>query len=133
VTVVLEYFCPKCLAKFGVFCSKYCQFLQNFNHKIGIGEKRHFFPPKIGKNRDHNIDPRGWPDELMLQTFHAILVQPPDVLERVLGGRDQPRAPLLQPPVVVELLVEAVVGVALLPLAQAGQLRRQADLLKSIS
>jgi hypothetical protein len=69
----------------------------------------------------------------MLQTFHAILVQPPDVLERVLGGRDQPRAPLLQPPVVVELLVEAVVGVALLPLAQAGQLRRQADLLKSIS
>jgi hypothetical protein len=41
--------------------------MQNFDHNIGIWEKRHFFRQKLGKiaeNCEHNIDPRQ--DEILL-------------------------------------------------------------------
>ena len=53
-------------------------------------------------------------------TFHSFFIESADVLEGLLGGRDEPRLPLLQPPVVVHLLVKAVVAVAGISLPQTG-------------
>ena len=49
-----------------------------------------------------------WPPTLLL-------LEPPDVRERLLGRRDEPGAALLHPPLVLVLLVEPLVMRHLLP------------------
>jgi hypothetical protein len=53
-------FAEKFSKKIGVFDSKQGLNMQNFDHNIGIWEKRQFFRQKLSKiaeNCDHNIDP----------------------------------------------------------------------------